>query len=225
MQKEHPVINLEGISLVVSDETAKDGDLVFHTGEIFRFSKSDWDGEGLQFLKPIIGTIYKRLEGLPLIEIVEENEVEAIAQKYSDEAWGSYKNYPYKESGGDLTYGEVSKKDFIAGYKQANKGFVEEQVREAIKMARTPIKSDAVFGNTIHKHLKEDEIIQSLTLPKQIESVVLEYEQYMTDGWRPSYNNPDNSNFEQMAELDYRLKTTTTPEGLSITPISIKYKQ
>jgi hypothetical protein len=39
-----------------------------------------------------------------------------------------------------------------------------------------------------------------------IEEVDVEYEEYMTEGWIPSYSNPDNSNLDQPAELDYRIK-------------------
>ena len=39
-----------------------------------------------------------------------------------------------------------------------------------------------------------------------ITEFMVEYEEYMTDGWVPTYNNPDNSNCESPAELDYKLK-------------------
>jgi hypothetical protein len=39
-----------------------------------------------------------------------------------------------------------------------------------------------------------------------ITDVLVEYEEYMTDGWVPTYNNPDNHNLDQPTELDYRLK-------------------
>ena len=42
----------------------------------------------------------------------------------------------------------------------------------------------------------------------QIVDVLVEYEAYMIDGWVPTYNNPDNHNLEQSAELDYRIKVS-----------------
>lgn len=39
-----------------------------------------------------------------------------------------------------------------------------------------------------------------------IDEVQLEFEEYMTEGWIPTYNNPDNQNLDKEAELDYILK-------------------
>lgn len=47
---------------------------------------------------------------------------------------------------------------------------------------------------------------------KGIDEVELEFEKYMTAGWVPSYNNPDNNNLEPPSEMDYRLKLTSNNE-------------
>lgn len=47
------------------------------------------------------------------------------------------------------------------------------------------------------------EVIKAINEGREIE---VEYEPYMTDGWVPSYNNPDNNNFDESAEMDYRPK-------------------
>lgn len=48
--------------------------------------------------------------------------------------------------------------------------------------------------------------IEEYNKGNKIEDVLVEYEEYITDGWVPTYNNPDNHNLEQSAELDIRLK-------------------
>lgn len=40
----------------------------------------------------------------------------------------------------------------------------------------------------------------------QITDVMVKYEEYMTDGWVPTYNNPDNNNLDEPAELKHRVK-------------------
>ncbi len=39
-----------------------------------------------------------------------------------------------------------------------------------------------------------------------IDEVLVEFEEYMSEGWVPTYNNPDNHNLDKAAELEYRLK-------------------
>ena len=41
-----------------------------------------------------------------------------------------------------------------------------------------------------------------------VDKVLVEVEKYMTAGWVPSYSNPDNSNLDTPAEMDYRIKLT-----------------
>lgn len=44
---------------------------------------------------------------------------------------------------------------------------------------------------------------------KNFGEVLVEYENYLTDGWMPTYNNPDNHNLEEPAELDFRVKISS----------------
>ena len=53
---------------------------------------------------------------------------------------------------------------------------------------------------------------------RKIEKVDVEEVEYMTEGWIPTYNNPDNHNLDKEAELDYRLKLSPTNE-ISIKPV------
>lgn len=46
-------------------------------------------------------------------------------------------------------------------------------------------------------------------LKPKITSIDVEYEEYITDGWIPTYNDPDNINGYPSAEIDYRPVTYT----------------
>lgn len=48
-----------------------------------------------------------------------------------------------------------------------------------------------------------------------IEDALVEYEEYLTNGWVPTYYNPDNHNLDEPAEMDYRVKIN--PENNTIT--------
>lgn len=47
------------------------------------------------------------------------------------------------------------------------------------------------------------EIVRLFNLGEDVE---VEDEAYMTNGWVPTYNNPDNHNLDEPAEMDYRIK-------------------
>jgi len=53
-----------------------------------------------------------------------------------------------------------------------------------------------------------DLFIERYNANTPIIKVMVEYEEYMTEGWIPTYNNPDNNNLERSAELDIRPKLT-----------------
>lgn len=55
------------------------------------------------------------------------------------------------------------------------------------------------------------------------ELVNVEYEEYMTDGWVPSYNNPDNSNLDEAAEMDIR--PVITKDNMLVFSLIFKEKE
>lgn len=83
---------------------------------------------------------------------VEEDDVEKLAEKYY----------------GPGDYGLESKQGFIKGYNKAKETlFTEEQVRDAIDMARRGIITDAYGDLEVEYLLEKEQIIQSLKQPKQ----------------------------------------------------------
>lgn len=48
--------------------------------------------------------------------------------------------------------------------------------------------------------------IESFNNSEIIVDVLVEYEPFLTEGWVPTYNNPDNFNLEEPAEIDYQIK-------------------
>ncbi len=66
----------------------------------------------------------------------------------------------------------------------------------------------ATTNITLGLPLIPDSYLQDYLLAKiPPTQVTIEMEQYMTNGWVPSYNNPDNANLDPSAELAFRPKT------------------
>ena len=73
---------------------------------------------------------------------------------------------------------------------------------KVIATTRTDVDLPKIPESFIEKYIKffkNDNII---------EECLVKYEQYVTEGWIPTYNNPDNHNLEPMAEISYRPKIT-----------------
>ena len=58
-------------------------------------------------------------------------EIEKLAQSNAVEVWGEYHDNTYDESCNIHTYGEISAKDFIAGYTQCQQDNEERKYAEA----------------------------------------------------------------------------------------------
>lgn len=96
----------------------------------------------------------------PKKEIPEEK-----AEAYARLVWGMYYDNEY-DTGTDLTYGEVSKNDFLAGVeyqKQQNKNiYSEEDLREAFRQGQENITYDEMYG--YNSDITEDAFIKRFNL-------------------------------------------------------------
>jgi hypothetical protein len=112
-------------------------------------------------------------------------------------------NYPYRYFRGktigvdDEHTGQALRGAFCQGFEQGynanNKEFTKEQIRNAI-----------TFGMEIQQGLHGDVLIDDYINHLQPKLIGLEVEmtEVVTNGWVPTYNNPDNSGCDQQYEIN-----------------------
>jgi len=136
---------------------------------------------------------------------VVEDEVEKMAKLHAKKVWGVYQDDIHPDVMITDTLGEISQKDFIAGYKAAQeKGvYSEEDIRNAIKLTLEDAKKSVIWSDTYHNHLS-DNIIESLNQ----ESIEFEMEELA----RALGKAVDHDGFDK-EHIGYIIKTTTDSEG------------
>jgi hypothetical protein len=116
----------------------------------------------------------------------------------------------------DIHYSE--REGFYQGFHKAqelNKNkFTEEDMKACWEAAEKAILDSAFVnheGLILYSGAEVDRdkhtFFHGRQQPKQWR-VEVEMEEYLTEGWVPNYNNPDNNNLEESAEIDLRPKVT-----------------
>lgn len=110
-------------------------------------------------------------------------------------------------------------------YEVNNKRFkaVKSYCKKVIAATDTSLKyGEDVPGVIGYKSLPQpsqqfiEKYIEEYNKGNQITDVLVEVEEYMTDGWAPTYNNPDNHNLDKESELDYRIKVNPKDNTITI---------
>jgi hypothetical protein len=196
------LIETQDYILAVSDKEIKEGLYLDDTNTIRTCVVSDnqyWAKR--EHYKKIIA--YKPKSNaakldLPLLPEVVGDEAEMLAEKHVDNVWGGYKNdrFQHEDIGTDLTLSEISKHDFIAGYKASTKVYTEDDLHK--------ILSDFyVFATEgeVCDHIIINQFIQIHKQPKSPKLFVAEVKQrFQSD--KDKRVNPENGVY-------YELKTTT----------------
>ena len=221
------IIETPDYILAVSDEEVKEGDLCFLKENhyvnggvgIYNHQRAigwgiSYSPNGHNFFQKIIAYQPKNNApelDLPLLpEIVVEDDVEKLAEKYADFS----NDYIPMSFGGK--FNETSKRDFIAGYKSATKVYSEEDMRKAFEAGNKRGWSGYPDTDNWTKP-KFEEFIQSLKQPKTPKWFVAEMEEVsrlMTtdivekEGWVKV----ENSKYTYQ-----RLKTTTINDKTYLT--------
>ena len=147
---------------------------------------------------------FKIIAGIPDLPLIDFNGFErkfgiinywAMGQKIAQKSKTSNKS--------------AMRNGFVKGFKYCQslneKRFSLDDMRKLASAAFTIKSNNETLIEDFDKWF--DNRIKSLSQPK-VFHIDIEMEEYMTDGWIPSYNNPDNHNLEPSAEIDWRPKIT-----------------